>query len=97
MARPLGPRKIYRYSQERQATTVRLSQLSGVTVTDVAQSLDVHPILLSRRPDPRAEDDRRPARCVATRTQVEAVVIAFGNTPPSSAAASSAGAGIAKW
>ena len=48
MARPLGPRKIYRYSQEFQATAVRLSQLSGVTVSDVAQSLDVHPFLLSR-------------------------------------------------
>lgn len=48
MARPIGPRKIYRYSQEFQATAVRLSQLKGVTVTDVAQSLDVHPFLLSR-------------------------------------------------
>ena len=48
MARPIGPRKLYRYSQEFHATAVRLSQLAGVTVTDVAQSLDVHPFLLSR-------------------------------------------------
>ena len=48
MARPIGPRKIYRYSEQFRATAVRLSQLSGVTVNDVAQSLDVHPFMLSR-------------------------------------------------
>lgn len=48
MAKPIGPRKIYRYSEEFRATAVRLSQLSGVTVNDVAQSLDVHPFVLSR-------------------------------------------------
>ena len=48
MARPTGPRKIYRYSEAFRATAVRLSELSGVTVADVAQSLDVHPFLLSR-------------------------------------------------
>lgn len=48
MARPIGPRKIYRYSTEFRATAVRLSQLSGVSVQDVAQSLDVHPFVLSR-------------------------------------------------
>jgi transposase len=39
---------LYRYSAEFRATAVRLSQLPGVTVQDVAQSLDVHPFLLSR-------------------------------------------------
>ena len=48
MARPIGPRKIYRYSEEFRATAVRLSQLSGVSVSEVAQSLDVHPFVLSR-------------------------------------------------
>ena len=48
MARPIGPRKIYRYSTEFRATAVRLSELSGVTVQDVARSLDVHPFVLSR-------------------------------------------------
>lgn len=48
MARPIGPRKVYRYSEQFRATAVRLSQLSGVSVNDVAQSLDVHPFLLSR-------------------------------------------------
>ena len=48
MARPIGPRKLYRYSSEFRATAVRLSELSDVAVQDVAQSLDVHPFLLSR-------------------------------------------------
>ena len=48
MARPIGPRKLYRYSSEFRATAVRVSELSGVAVQDVAQSLDVNPFLLSR-------------------------------------------------
>ena len=48
MARPIGPRKLYRYSTQFRATAVRLSQLPGVAVQDVAQSLDVHPFVLSR-------------------------------------------------
>jgi len=47
MARPIGPRKLYRYSTQFRATAVRLSQLPGVAVQDVAQSLDVHPFVLS--------------------------------------------------
>ena len=31
MARPIGPRKIYRYSDAFRATSVRLSDLTGVT------------------------------------------------------------------
>lgn len=48
MARPIGPRKIYRYSESFRATAVRLSELPGVKVQDVAASLDVHPFVLSR-------------------------------------------------
>jgi transposase len=48
MARPIGPRKIYRYSDVFRATAVRLSELRGVCVQDVARSLDVHPFVLSR-------------------------------------------------
>ena len=47
MARP-GPRTTYRYSGDFKATAVRLSQLPGVTVQDVAQSLYIHPFMLSR-------------------------------------------------
>ena len=48
MARPIGPRKIYRYSEAFRATAVRLTEMQGVLVQDVARSLDVHPFVLSR-------------------------------------------------
>ena len=47
MAKP-GPRTTPRYSREFKATAVRLSQMPGVVVQDVAQSLYIHPFLLSR-------------------------------------------------
>jgi len=47
MPRP-GPRTTYRYSDEFKATAVRLSELPGVEVQDVAQSLYIHPFMLSR-------------------------------------------------
>jgi len=47
MAKP-GPRTTYRYSGDFKATAVRLSQLPGVAVQDVAQSLYIHPFVLSR-------------------------------------------------
>ena len=43
-----GPRTTYRYSRDFKATAVRLSQLPGVAVQDVAQSLYIHPFMLSR-------------------------------------------------
>jgi transposase len=43
-----GPRTTYRYSDTFKATAVRLSQLPGVSVRDVAQSLYIHPFMLSR-------------------------------------------------
>ena len=43
-----GPRTTYRYSREFKATAVRLSQLQGVLVKDVAESLCIHPFMLSR-------------------------------------------------
>ena len=43
-----GPRTTYRYSDHFKATAVRLSQLSGVSVRDVAESLYIHPFMLSR-------------------------------------------------
>jgi transposase len=47
MPRP-GPRTISRYSEQFKATAVRLSQLPGVRVQDVAASLYIHPFMLSR-------------------------------------------------
>ena len=43
-----GPRTTHRYTQEFKATAVRLSQLPGVAVSDVADSLYIHPFMLSR-------------------------------------------------
>jgi transposase len=46
MASP-DPRTTYRYSKELKATAVRLSQLRAVCIKDVAQSLAIHPFMLS--------------------------------------------------
>jgi transposase len=43
-----GPRTTYRFSKEFKATAVRLSELPGVEVQDVAASLYIHPFMLSR-------------------------------------------------
>ena len=48
MARPIGPKKVHRYSGEFKATAVKLSRLAGVHVQDVAEALDIHPFMLSR-------------------------------------------------
>ncbi len=47
MPRP-GPRTTPRYSEEFKATAVKLSQMPGVAVGDVAESLAIHPFMLSR-------------------------------------------------
>ena len=43
-----GPRTTYKYSEEFKATAVRLSHLPGVEIQDVAESLYIHPFMLSR-------------------------------------------------
>jgi len=43
-----GPRTISRYSAEFKAAAVRLSLQPGVRVIDVAESLYIHPYMLSR-------------------------------------------------
>jgi transposase len=47
MARP-GPKTTPRYSEKFKATAVKLSQMRGVAVGDVAESLAIHPFMLSR-------------------------------------------------
>ena len=47
MPRP-GPRTTYKYTEQFKASAVRLSQLPGVAVQDVAASLYIHPFMLSR-------------------------------------------------
>lgn len=43
-----GPRTTYKYSEDFKATAVKLSNLPGVAIQDVAQSLYIHPFMLSR-------------------------------------------------
>lgn len=47
MGRP-GPRTTARYSEDFKAMAVRLSQMPGIAVQDVAESLYIHPFMLSR-------------------------------------------------
>jgi transposase len=48
LARILGPRKVRSYSKEFKSTAVRLSNVPGVQVQDVAEALLIHPTLLTR-------------------------------------------------
>ena len=41
-------RKLFKYSETFKATAVRLSELPGVAIQDVAESLYIHPFMLSR-------------------------------------------------
>jgi len=43
-----GPRTTYKYSDEFKATAVKLSRMPGVAIKDVAESLYIHPFMLSR-------------------------------------------------
>ena len=42
-----GPRRVRSYSPEFKLRTVRLTQIEGVLVRDVAHALDVQPFMLS--------------------------------------------------
>ena len=44
----LSPRTTYKYSDQFKATAVKLSQLPGAQSKDVAESLCIHPLMLSR-------------------------------------------------
>ncbi len=48
MARTRGPRKISRYTAEFKVKAVKVSEVSGVLVQDVADALDIHPFMLSK-------------------------------------------------
>lgn len=43
-----GPKTTLRYSERFKASAVKLSRLPGVSVRDVAESLYIHPFMLSR-------------------------------------------------
>ena len=48
MPRIKGPRKIGRYTDEFKVKAVRLTFMKGTQVQEVANSLDIHPFMLSR-------------------------------------------------
>src|SRR5438876_11625479 len=48
MARIRNPMKVHRYTAEFKLKAVKLSQLGGIQVQDVAEALDIHPIMLTR-------------------------------------------------
>jgi transposase len=70
MPRP-GPRTTAKYSERFKATAVRLSELPGVEVQDVAESLYIHPFMLSRW-----RKQAREGRIVTKGVQVEKDVAA---------------------
>lgn len=43
-----GLRKVNRYSESFKATAVKLAHVKGILIKDVAESLDIHPFMLSR-------------------------------------------------
>jgi transposase len=43
-----NPRKTWQYTEEFKAKAVQLSELQGVQVKEVAETLDIHPFMLSR-------------------------------------------------
>ena len=48
MVRNQQPKKTWRYPAEFKAKAVQLSLMEGVKVLEVAQTLDIHPFMLSR-------------------------------------------------
>jgi predicted RNase H-like HicB family nuclease len=48
MAKILGPKKVARYSVEFKLKAVKLSEIRGAQVQDVAEALDIHPFMLSK-------------------------------------------------
>ena len=48
MAKPVGPKKVHRYSNEFKVQAVRLSLSPDFQTQDVAHALDIHPFMLSR-------------------------------------------------
>lgn len=51
MARAIGPRKVSRYTHEFKLKAVKLTELEGVQVKDVAEALEIHPWMLGSPPN----------------------------------------------
>src|SRR6476620_1824699 len=57
-------RKTYRYTEELKSKAVQLSQLEGVSVQEVAKTLDIHPFMLSKWRKEYREGKIQPGRKV---------------------------------
>lgn len=66
-----GPRTTYKYSGRFKATAVRLSELPGVEIKEVAASLYIHPFMLSRW-----RKQAREGLIVTKGTEIDKVVVA---------------------
>ena len=66
-----GPRTTNKYSERFKASAVRLSELPGVEVKDVAESLYIHPFMLSRW-----RKEAREGRIMTKGVQLEKDVVA---------------------
>ncbi|MCK9384452.1 MAG: transposase [Nevskia sp.] len=48
MARITGPRKVYRYTNDFKLKAVKLTEIGGIQVKQVAAALEIHPWMLTR-------------------------------------------------
>ena len=60
MGKPIGPKKVHRYSNEFKVQAVRLSLHPEIPTQDVATALDIHPFMLSRWKRTGGKDDSKP-------------------------------------
>ena len=64
MAKPVGPKKVHRYTNEFKVQAVRLSLSPDFQTQDVAHALDIHPFMLSRWKKDYREGKLRPGTAV---------------------------------
>ncbi len=64
MGKPVGPKKVHRYTNEFKVQAVRLSLSPDFQTQDVAHALDIHPFMLSRWKKDYREGKLRPGTAV---------------------------------
>ena len=64
MGKPIGPKKVHRYTNEFKVQAVRLSLSPDFQTQDVAHALDIHPFMLSRWKKDYREGKLRPGTAV---------------------------------
>jgi len=64
MGKPIGPKKVHRYTNEFKVQAVRLSLSPDFQTQDVAYALDIHPFMLSRWKKQYREGKLKPGTAV---------------------------------